>query len=252
MSMGRTIAMWSGPRNISTAMMRSWSNRSDTVVIDEPYYFNYLKVTGIDHPMAEQIMETGDTDWQSVSAAIKQAPESGIYYQKHICTHMLPHIDINWITTQSHVSNVFLIRDPQLVIASFASKYESASAKDLGYDLQKTIFDKVIAANHKPIVIDSALFLDNPHQQLTLLCNELDIEFEEAMLSWPAGARDTDGLWGKHWYNAVNKSTGFKKQNTEYPTLTPAQQKEADICTPHYHSLKAYALGAGSDQDNSL
>jgi len=247
MSDGRIIAMWSGPRNISTAMMRAWENRNDTVVIDEPYYANYLNVTGIDHPMAKEIMQCGDTDWHSVTAKISQAPSSGLFYQKHICTHMLPHINIDWI---SDVSNVFLIRDPKLVIASYASKREDVAAKDLGYDLQKNIFDKVIAANQKPLVIDSALFLDNPRQQLTLLCKALNIDFDEAMLHWPAGSRDTDGVWEQHWYNAVKQSTGFKKQNTHYPALTPAQQKEADTCTPTYQALKAFALG--SDRPNLL
>ena len=240
MSNGRIIAMWSAPRNISTAMMRSWENRSDTSVIDEPYYANYLKVTGIDHPMAKDIIDSGDTNWRSVTDAISQPPASGIFYQKHICTHNLPHIDLDWVNA---ISNVFLIRDPHLVVASYAAKREDCVASDLGYDLQKKLFDQVQTNGAKnPLVIDSALFLDNPRQQFILLCEQLDINFDEAMLSWPAGARDTDGVWGKHWYNAVNKSTGFKKQNTAYPALSEAQRQVATECMADYETIKAYAI----------
>lgn len=240
MSTGRIIAMWSAPRNISTAMMRSWENRSDTVVIDEPYYANYLKITGIGHPMAEEIMDSGDTDWRRVTAAISQPPASGIFYQKHICTHNLPHIDLDWVNQHS---NVFLIRDPHLVVASYAAKREDCVASDLAYDLQKNLFDQVHNSGiTKPLVIDSALFLENPHQQLTILCEQLGIEFDEAMLSWPAGARNTDGVWGKHWYNAVNKSTGFKKQHTTYPALNAAQRQVAEECMADYETIKAYAI----------
>ncbi|MEE9334320.1 MAG: hypothetical protein V3U65_09535 [Granulosicoccaceae bacterium] len=232
--------MWSAPRNISTAMMRSWENRSDTVVIDEPFYANYLKVTGIDHPMAQEIIDSGDTDWRSVTAAISQPHASGIFFQKHICTHILPHIKLDWVNA---ISNVFLIRDPHLVVASYAAKREDCVASDLGYALQKNLFDQIQNIGvTKPLVIDSALFIDNPRQQFTILCEQLNIDFEEAMLCWPAGARDTDGVWGKHWYNAVNKSTGFKKQNTAYPALSEAQQQVAEACMADYETIKAYAI----------
>jgi len=240
MTNGRIIAMWSAPRNISTAMMRSWENRRDTVVMDEPYYANFLKVTGIDHPMAQEIMESRDTDWQNVTNALRQVPDSGIFYQKHICTHNLPHIDLEWVNT---ISNVFLIRDPHLVVASYAAKREDCQPSDLGYDLQKKLFDQVKDSGvQHPLVIDSALFLENPRQQFIILCEQLGIEFDEAMLSWPAGARDTDGIWGAHWYNAVVKSTGFKKQNTVYPDLNEAQRRVAEQCMADYETIKAYAI----------
>ena len=240
MSTGRIVAMWSAPRNISTAMMRSWENRSDTIVMDEPYYANYLSVTGIAHPMAQETMDSRDTDWRSVTAAISQPPESGIFYQKHICTNNLPHIELDWIKA---ISNVFLIRDPHLVVASYAAKREDVAASDLGYGLQKKVFDEVQNSGvQNPLVIDSALFLDNPRQQLTILCERLGIDFDEAMLSWPAGERATDGVWHKHWYNAVKKSTGFTKQNTNYPALSEAQQQVADECMADYNTIKAFAI----------
>ncbi len=240
MSSGRIIAMWSAPRNISTAMMRAWENRGDTTVIDEPYYANYLKATGIDHPMAQEIMDSGDTDWRSVTKRISQAPADGIFFQKHICTHNLPHINLDWV---NQLSNVFLIRDPHLVVASYAAKREVCAASDLGYDLQKTLFDQVQNQGiTKPLVIDSALFLDNPQQQFIILCEQLGIEFDEAMLSWPAGARNSDGVWGQHWYNAVNNSTGFKKQNTTYPALNETQRQVAKACMADYEAIKAYAI----------
>lgn len=239
MSQGRIIAMWSAPRNISTAMMRAWENRSDTHVIDEPYYANYLSVTSIDHPMAAQVIEAGETDWRLVNEQITTVPESGILYQKQITTHVLPHINIDWITS---ISNVFLIRDPRQVIASYAAKRESVNAADLGYDLQAKVFERVKALDEKPLVIDSSLFLTNPRAQLELLCQHLGINFEEAMLNWPAGARASDGIWHRHWYDAVKKSTGFSPQRSHYPALDAEQSTLADECMPYYLLLKEHAI----------
>lgn len=239
MSKGRIIAMWSAPRNISTAMMRAWENRSDTHVIDEPYYANYLSVTGIDHPMATQVIEEGETDWRVVNKQITTVPESGILYQKQITTHVLPHIDIDWITS---ISNVFLIRDPRQVIASYAAKRESVNAADLGYDIQAQVFERVRALDEQPLVIDSSVFLTNARAQFELLCQRLGITFEEAMLNWPAGPRASDGIWHKHWYDAVKKSTGFSPQRSQYPALNAEQSALADECMPYYLSLKEHAI----------
>ncbi len=239
MSRGRIIAMWSGPRNISTAMMRAWENRSDTRVIDEPYYAHYLSFSGIKHPMADEIIASGETDWEVVSESLAKAPERGLVYQKHITTHMLPHIQLNWTDA---ASNVFLIRDPRQVVASYAAKREAVEARDLGYDLQKTVFDHVTKHQGDALVIDSALFLDNPRAQLSLLCKALDIEFQESMLNWPAGARESDGIWHQHWYDAVKKSTGFSPQKSNYPALDEAQEAIADECMPYYNALKVFAI----------
>jgi hypothetical protein len=239
MSNGRIIAMWSAPRNISTAMMRAWENRADTHVVDEPYYANYLSVTGIDHPMAAQIIEQGETDWRRINERLNVVPETGIFYQKQITTHILPHINLDWIES---ISNVFLIRDPRQVIASYAAKRESVNAGDLGYDLQANVFEQVKNLVAEPLVIDSSVFLNDPKQQLTHLCQRLGIEFDDAMLKWPAGARDSDGIWHTHWYDSVKKSTGFSPQRSQYPDLSDELKSVADECMPYYQALKKYAI----------
>ena len=234
------IAMWSGPRNISTAMMRSWENRSDTVVIDEPFYAHYLEYTGMAHPLATEIVATYDTDWQRIAKHLGTHPTSGVYYQKHITTHLLSHITFDWLHTIEHV---FLIRDPVFVVASYAAKREVVSAEDLGYAQQHRLFD-AIARHHgtPPLVIDSVRFLANPQAQLEALCSSLGIAFQDAMLQWPAGERDTDGLWHQHWYDTVKHSTGFQQARIEKPTLTTTQLQLVAQCKPHYDALAAFAL----------
>ncbi len=236
---GRCIAMWSGPRNISTAMMRAWENRSDTVVVDEPFYAHFLKATGLDHPMSEQIIQHGNTDWRAVVDELSTPPESGIFYQKHISTHWLEHFATDWLRG---LSNVFLIREPEPVVASYANKRDGLTASDLGYSQQAGLFDLLNSQGTQPVVLDSQRFLNNPAAQLEKLCDSLQINFEHSMLDWPAGARETDGLWGAHWYDAVNSSTGFGPARRDVPKLDEKQQHIADLCKPYYEAMKQYAI----------
>lgn len=237
---GRCICMWSGPRNISTAMMRAWENRSDTVVVDEPFYAHFLNETGIDHPMRDEIVATGETDWMKVVAQLTTKPASGLFYQKHITTHWLSHYSTEWLAELSHV---FLIRDPEPVAASYAVKRKSVTASDLGYSQQSELFQVITDMQGKaPLVIDSKRFLQNPQHQLETLCQSLNIPFEKAMLSWPTGARESDGLWGTHWYDAVNQSSGFKPARTSHAELSAVQQDIAAECRPHYEELLSVAI----------
>lgn len=237
---GQAIAMWSGPRNISTAMMRAWENRSDTQVIDEPFYAHYLKNTGLDHPMADAIIEQGETDWQAVVKRITTVPADGIIYQKHITAHWLDHYSTQWLDALSHV---FLIRHPEPVVASYNHKRESISALDLGYAQQSTLFDIVSNTTGKtPLVIDSYRFLTDPERQLRTVCEALDIEFEKNMLNWPSGTRPSDGVWSKHWYDAVNKSTGFMAPRFGVPDLDEHQQAIVAQCQPYYNELRKFAI----------
>ncbi len=204
------LAMWSGPRNISTAMMRSWENRGDCAVVDEPLYAHYLRQTGLDHPGREEVIAAGETDWRKVAAQLV-GPVPGaraIFYQKHMTHHLLPHIGRDWLGQLTHV---FLIRDPRRVLLSYVKSRPNVSADDIGVTQQLEIYNYVRGlGGADPPVIDSAEFLQAPERHLRALCERLGIDFRPSMLHWPAGPRDSDGVWAPHWYDSVYKSTGFE------------------------------------------
>ncbi len=204
------IAMWSGPRNISTAMMRAWENRPDAAVVDEPLYAFYLQETGFDHPGREAIINRYPTDWRVVVDALTgPVPDDRpIFYQKHMTHHMLPAIDLGWL---DRVVNCFLIREPREVIASYTRVRPHPTLDDIGFPRQVEIFHHVRARfDPNPPVLDSRDVLENPRRVLTRLCERIGVPFTEGMLSWPAGRRESDGIWAPHWYAAVEKSTGFQ------------------------------------------
>ena len=233
--------MWSGPRNISTAMLRAWENRADTTVVDEPFYAHFLDATGLDHPMAEAVIAAGDTDWRRVAARLVEPPASGLFYQKHITTHWLEHFTLEWLDALEHV---FLIREPEPVLASYLAKRGTATPSDLGYAQQAALFDAVTERRGAmPPVIDGARFLADPEGQLRTLCARLDIPFDPAMLAWPPGPRDSDGIWGAHWYDAVRRSSGFAAPRPSAPvTLDAAGRRLADICRPYHDALARHAI----------
>ena len=213
--------MWSGPRNISTAMMRSWGNRPDTFVCDEPFYAFYLKATGRDHPGAADVIGHGETDWQKVVAELIAEVPGGkrIFYQKQMTHHLLPEIDRGWLGA---VTNCFLIRDPAEVIVSYIKKNNDPTLDDIGFVQQAAIFN--VVREHTgaiPPVIDARDVLENPAKILRLLCDAVGVEFTDAMLSWPPGLRETDGIWAKHWYGEVESSTTFRKPALREPEPVP-------------------------------
>ncbi len=206
---GVRIAMWSGPRNISTAMMRSFENRPDCVVWDEPFYAHYLAETGLDHPLAERIIAAYESDWRAVAArATGPVPDGGeIFYQKHMTHHILPHMDLECLRGMRHA---FLIRDPARVLMSYVDKRAQVTLADLGLTQQQRLFEAVEKTEGRlPPVLDADDVLSDPDGMLRALCAALAIPFHAAMLSWPAGRRDSDGLWAAHWYGAVEQSTAF-------------------------------------------
>ena len=241
------IAMWSGPRNISTAMMRSFENRPDTRVIDEPLYAAYLSMTGIDHPMRDEVIASGIADWRrAVAELLSTGPEMGrIIYQKQMTHHMLPEIAQDrlardWI---AGLRNAFLIRRPQNVLASYVRKREAVTLEDTGFLQQAELFDVVAdALGEAPVVVDARDVLENPRGMLTALCDGLGIPFSEAMLSWPPGFRETDGVWKSHWYEAVAASTGFSAPNPDVDDLPPHLLKIAESATPAYRRLAGHKL----------
>jgi hypothetical protein len=240
------IAMWSGPRNISTALMRSWGNRPDTSVCDEPLYAHYLLRTGVAHPGAEEVIRHHETDWRKVVAELTGAVPDGraISYQKHMAHHLLSEIDRGWL---DRVTNAFLIRDPREVLTSLVRVLPRPSLADTGLPQQVEIFrwvrDRTGAV---PPVVDARDVLEDPRGTLGRLCEALGVAFLEAMLSWPPGRRPTDGIWAKHWYDAVERSTTF---GPYVPKPDPVPDHLAGLyeeCVALYESLHRHRLRAGS------
>jgi hypothetical protein len=234
--------MWSGPRNISTAMMRAWENRADTAVIDEPFYACYLQATGIVHPMQDEVLTSQSADWQTViDTELKSTLSSGqtIQYQKHMTQHMVVDVEQDWFASLHHA---FLIRHPADVVASYHKKRGAVTAADIGFTRQRELFEQVLALGTTPPVIESADVLKSPEKTLQKLCRALEVPFDSAMLSWPAGRRDSDGVWAPHWYQNVEKSTGFAPYQERQLKLTSTQQKVVDECLPDYELLAEYKL----------
>ncbi|MEM5520772.1 HAD family hydrolase [Sulfitobacter sp. AS59] len=222
------IAMWSGPRNLSTAMMYSFGNRADFAVMDEPFYAAYLAATGVDHPMRAEILAAQDNDPAQVAALCAQPGRPHIY-MKHMPHHMLDGFPMEWAKDCVHIH---LIRHPARVIASYAAKREAPSFADIGFGQQTALYDQIGG-----LVIDSADIRADPDGMLRKLCDAIDLPFDPAMLSWPAGARPEDGVWASHWYGAVHKSTGFAGAEGPLPKLSGDERQLLEEALPHYNTL---------------
>lgn len=241
------IAMWSGPRNVSTAMMRAFENRPDTVVWDEPFYAAELAATGRDHPMRAEVIAAGETDPEKVIARLlgplddPDKPNARVFYQKHMTHHMIPAFRRDWV---AHVTNAFLIRTPEQVLASYARKWTDVSLEAIGFPQQLAIFEAVAdRLGRAPPVLDGNDVLGDPRGTLGALCAACGIPFSEAMLAWPAGPRKSDGVWAPVWYDRVLKSTGFATPDRRSVSLPPELQRIADAARPIYEKLAKYRLG---------
>ncbi len=238
------IAMWSGPRNISTAMMRAFGARADTAVVDEPFYATYLAKTGAAHPMRAQALASQPTDWRNVAETLLGPVPGGraIFYQKHMTHHMVGGIDLAWM---SRCRNAFLIRSPRQVLASYAARRGEVTLEDIGFVRQAELFDnEADRLGAAPPVIDADDILADPRGALAALCGALDVPFSDAMLSWPAGRRPTDGAWAPVWYEAVERSTGFARPQPREPApeLDDRLKAIAEAARPHYETLARYRL----------
>lgn len=234
--------MWSGPRNLSTAMMYAFGARHDCAVWDEPFYAAYLKRTGADHPMAREIIAAYPTDPEAIAArCAAPAPDGAThFYQKHMAHHMLPAFDLGFMAA---VTNVFLIRHPARVIASYDAKRENPTLDDIGVEQQVALYDRAhTLSGEAPVVMDSDEIRADPGVALQRLCGAIGIDFDEAMLSWPAGGHPDDGPWAPHWYGAVHTSTGFAGPEGPLPQVPPHLEDVLAGAMPYYEVLRARCL----------
>jgi len=232
---GVHLAMWSGPRNISTALMRAWENRPDTRVVDEPFYAYYLHETNSDHPGRDEVIAAGETSWQVVVDQLT-APVEGVLYQKHMTHHLLPQLPRDWIPA---LTNVLLIRDPAEVVASYLRSRANVTLDDIGIVQQAALYDELGADIP---VIDAADFLRDPESHLRWLCAHIGVEFTDRMLHWPAGPRESDGVWAPYWYDAVVASTGFEPYRPRAAELAGAALDVAQRSRPYYEQLYEHRL----------
>jgi hypothetical protein len=227
------LACWSGPRNISTATMRAWENRSDTEVVDEPLYAWYLAHTGLDHPGRDQVIAAGETDWRRVVSSLTDPWPDGpvLQYQKHMAQHLVAELPRDWIGS---LRNVLLIRDPAEVVSSYLRSRATVAPDDIGI-LQQ--LELLVQLGDEVPVIDSADFLRDPETYLRWLCEYAGVEFLASMLTWPPGPRDSDGVWAPYWYAAVQRSTGFEPYRRRRVELTPEGEQVVAATRPAYERL---------------
>ena len=236
------IAMWSGPRNISTALMRSFENRNDSYVTDEPFYGYFLKNSGELHPERDRILNVQSSDWDEVSTMLSgDIPKNkSVWYQKHMAHHIFDHSNLEWT---KDVVNCFLIRNPKEVINSYIKRFNLTNALQLGYNQQLRIFNFLKnSTGQTPVVLNAKDVLMNPKSQLQGLCAKLGIEFTVDMLSWPSGKRDTDGVWAPHWYSEVEKTTGFQPYSYANTTLEDKWSEIYKKCLSDYDLLNSFRM----------
>ena len=234
------LAMWSGPRNLSTALMRSFGNREDVIeVIDEPFYASYLKESNKKHPMYKEVLESQESNWKMVVKNCLREDGMGICYQKHMVQHILPNFEKKWILK---CINCFLIREPKEVISSFLKKWPDADFEDFGFLDQINLFHYIKnESGMPPVVIDAANLRDSPETYLPRLCSKLNISWDPKMLQWDAGLKPYDGIWASHWYPSVNSSTGFKK-NIQQKEFSDTVLNFAAMAKDSYHELLTYKI----------
>ena len=235
------IAGWSGPRNISTAMMRAWESRPDCCVVDEPFYGCYLLESGAQHPMRDAVIGSQPQTREGVEAQLRAVQNHPLQYEKHMTHHMPRGIDLSWVVEAKHV---FLIRSPARVIASYRQKMPSVSEDDIGIVRQRELYDEVSEIlGERPPVLDSADVLANPEGALRTLCEVLEVPWiDGAMTQWRAGTRSSDGVWASHWYGVVEASTGFAAPQTELPVLDPIDEALASRMQVHYEAMAEFKL----------
>lgn len=235
------ISVWSGPRNVSTALMYAFAQRPDTRVVDEPLYGHYLRVTGIDHPGREEIMRAMECDGQRVIREILLGPaDTSIVFFKNMAHHLVD-LPLDFLFA---LQNVLLIRDPQEMLPSLAQNLPQPILRDTGLDMQVKLFDLLSKHGSPPPVLDARELLLDPESVLKMLCDRLGIPFFKSMLSWPAGPRPEDGIWAKYWYHNLHRSTGFQPYRPKTEPFPQHLEPLLEECRPLYEYLYRFAIKA--------
>lgn len=237
------LCVWSGPRNISTALMYSFAQRTDTTVYDEPLYAHYLvNTTAKDyHPGADDIIATMEKDGEKVVTDIILGPQpTRVAFFKQM-THHLVGLDQSFM---EQTVNVMLTRHPRDMLPSYAEQVSSPTLRDVGYKLHLDLVEYLRSLGQEPAVLDSEATLRNPQGVLKRLCERIGIPFDEAMLSWTAGSRPEDGIWAKYWYASVHRSTGFQAHNPKTEPFPERLKPLFDECMPYYVALSKEAITA--------
>lgn len=238
------ISVWSGPRNVSTALMYAFAQRQDTWAIDEPFYGHYLRVSGAAHPGADEVMGAMECDAQRVISELILAPcERPVLFLKNMAHHL---VGMDW-DFLAHITNVLLIREPTEMLPSLAQTLAAPTLRDTAYKIQVELFEKLLTLGQTPPVLEARELLLNPGNILRQLCHQLDLPFDPAMLHWPAGPKLEDGVWAKYWYANVHRSTGFIPYKAKTEPFPDALKPLLDECQPYYDHLANYAIKAGSE-----
>lgn len=236
----KRICLWSGPRNISTALMYSFAQRKDTKVVDEPLYAHYLSSTNASeyHPGAREVLNHMENDGKKVVEQMYQENEKPVIFFKQMAHHLV-NIDLNFL---DDVQNIILTRDPEEMLTSYTEHIESPGIDDVGYLKQYELMTHLQKRGQKPIVLLAKEILKNPKQKLSLLCKRLDIPFDPAMLKWKRGPRPEDGIWAKYWYKSVHNSTEFAPYSPKNAKVPDELMPLLEECRPVYNELVKYAL----------
>ena len=235
----KNIALWSGPRNISTALMYSFANRSDTAVVDEPLFGYFLEHTGVWRPSREEVLATMDTDPQKIMDSLLNPPtDMPVYFMKHMANHL---IDLN-LDFLANFENVLLIRDPKDMLLSYSKNVKEPTLLDTAYKMQVDLLDFFTERGMPYVILNAKNVLLNPERQLKILCEKLNISFQDSMLEWEAGSRQEDGIWAKYWYDSVHKSTGFGAYREKDQELPLNLISLYDECMYYYARLEQLAL----------
>ena len=235
------ICMWSGPRNVSTAVMYAFAQRTDTSVLDEPLYGHYLRTSGADHPGRDEVISSMENDGKKVVENVILGPcRKPVLFMKQMAHHLVD-IDLGFIKS---TRNILLIRDPVQMLPSLEQRLPALHLKFTGLAVQAELLDEMKRLGQDPVVLDSKELLLDPEGVLHQLCDKLNISFDSAMLQWPAGTRAEDGVWAKHWYHNVHRSTGFKPFSEKKEPFPEKLLPLLNECIPYYEKLKGAAIRA--------
>lgn len=234
----KIISLWSGPRNVSTALMYSFAQRDDMIVVDEPLYAHYLSNTDVDHIGKEVILKDMNNDGDEVIKSILNKKRQKFTFLKNMAHH--------WIKLNNeylnNMENIFLIRDPEEMLPSLNQQLSNPTLRDTALKKQVEVYDYLVQTGGAPTIIDSKDLLQDPKAMLIAICDRLTVPFDEKMLRWKVGARPEDGVWAKYWYHNVHKSEGFssyKKKDGPFPEHLKPLLKE---CKPYYKFLSDNSL----------